>query len=491
MMRKALSLIIFIIVAIVAYLTIKTMRFASRQEKYEAAEELQIGGEAVNHLAGAVRIKTISHQDPQEFDSTAFYAFGKFVKETYPLVNESLDLTVINEFSMLYRWKGENISADPIILTAHLDVVPVPQEDLDSWTKPPFDGVISNGILWGRGTMDDKVSVVGILEAVELLINEGFKPARTIYLAFGHDEEIGGLMGAQSIVQHLKDLGVKPAFVLDEGYSITQGLVPGVLTGVALIGIAEKGFASLTLSAELEGGHSSMPSGENAIEVIAHAITRLQQHPMKARITPPVQKFIKYVGPEMRFQEKLVFANSSLFASVIKSIYQQSPAGRAVVQTTMAPTIFKSGVKDNVIPTSAYATINFRILPGTSTEDVMDYLSTTINDQRIKLELLDFQSEPSKVSDTENAAYKSIEKTIKQVFPNVITAPNLVIAATDGRYYGEICNNVYRFLPIKLDQNNLNAMHGINERIPVEEFHDAIRFYIQVIRNSQTMEEFK
>jgi carboxypeptidase PM20D1 len=483
MFRKTLSITVFIIVAFAAYLLFNALTFKSKQVNWAPVSKIEIADSAVMHLAQAIRIPTISYENATDFDSAQFFAFGEFIEATYPLVHKQLQKTVINAFSLLYKWQGSNDALAPAVLTAHMDVVPVPEEDLGKWTVPPFSGEIRDGILWGRGAIDDKVSVIGLLEAVELLLHHDHTPERTIYLAFGHDEEIGGLYGARAIAEKLKSDGVAPEFVMDEGYSITQGLVPGVLTDVALIGISEKGFASLTLKIEMEGGHSSMPNNETAIEVMAGAITKLEMHPFTSEICEPVRQFIEHVGPEMRMQEKLAFANRNLFESVILGIYQKSGPGRAVVQTTMAPTIFRSGVKDNVIPGLAAATINFRILPGTSIEDVIHHVRNVVDDPRIQIQLHNFHSEPSRVSSTTSQGYGIINQSIKQIYPEAITAPNLVIAATDGRYYGDICDNVYRFLPILLTQDNINTMHGVDERIPTEEFKDAIRFYVQLLRN--------
>lgn len=483
MPKKILSFIIFLLVVFASYLLFNTLTFKSKQLKYAPTEKISIKDSSIHHLAEAVRIKTISPEDLNDFDSTQFHDLSLYLQKTYPLVEQHLNKSTINKFSYLYQWNGRNEQLKPVVLVAHSDVVPVPLEDLDDWIAPPFNGEIKDGILWGRGTMDDKVSVIGILEAVEHLLSEGFMPNRTIYLAFGHDEEIGGINGAKAIVTHMKEKGIQPEFVMDEGFAITRGLVPGVLTDLALIGIAEKGFASLNLSIALDGGHSSMPNNETAIKVIANAITALEDNQFPSRITEPVQQFLEHTGPEMRFQEKLVFANSSLFESVILGIYQQTGPSRALVQTTMAPTVFNSGVKENVVPSTASATINFRILPGSSSEAVIDHVKSTLDDERIKVKLTPFHSNPSRVSSTNSKGYAIINQSIKEIFPDVITAPNLVIGATDGRYYGEICDDVYRFLPIRLNPDNIKAMHGINENIPVDEFDDVIRFYIRLIEN--------
>ena len=483
MLKKILSFIIFIIVVFTSYLILKTVTFKSKQIKDQPVKKVELNDSIALHLAEAIQIKTISAEDPADFDSIPFNNFSDLLQHTYPQVEKHLKKTIINKYSHLYEWPGKNQELKPVILVAHLDVVPAAAEDLDKWKAPPFDGEIIDNVLWGRGALDDKVSVIGILEAVEHLLNNGYQPERTIYLAFGHDEEVGGMNGAKAIVQHLKQRQIEPAFVLDEGYTITRGLVPGVLTDVALIGIAEKGFASLTLSVAIEGGHSSMPNDETAIKVIANAITNLENNPFPARITAPVQQFLEHVGPEMRFQEKLVFANNRLFQSVILGIYKQTGPGRAVVQTTMAPTIFNSGIKENVIPGNAEATINFRILPESTVDDVIDYVKRIINDDRIKINLTSFKSNPSKVSSTKSEGYAAINKSIQEIFPEAITVPNLVIAATDGRYYGEICSDVYRFIPIRLNPDNVKAMHGINENIPVDEFKEVVRFYIRLIEN--------
>lgn len=483
MLKRSLSFFIFILVAFLAYLVLNTITFHSKQVHYEPAEKIQIHDSVAHHLATAIRHKTISFENQKEIDSFHFLAFQQFLQNTYPLVNRHLKRNIINEFSMLFTWKGIHDNHAPIVLVAHLDVVPVPDEDLGKWTFPPFEGIIDSGVIWGRGALDDKVSVIGILEAVEYLLRENYTPQRSIYLAFGHDEEIGGLNGAKAIADQLQRDGIVAEFILDEGFAITQGLVPGVLTDVALIGISEKGFASIKLKAEIDGGHSSMPASESAIQVITNAISKLQNHPLPSRITAPVQLFLNHVGPEMRFQEKIVFANSGLFESVIKNIYQQTAPGRAVVTTTMAPTIFQSGVKDNVIPSIATATINFRILPSTSVAEVVEYVKNTINDQRISIELGEFYSEPAKVSSIQSKGYGIVNQSIKEIFPEVITVPNLVIAATDGRHYSNICDNIYRFIPIRLNPDNINTMHGIDERLPAEDFKDVIRFYIQLIRN--------
>ncbi len=483
MFKKVLSFIVFFLVAFVSYLLFNTITLKSKQINYLPAEKIDISDSAIHHLARAIRIKTISPGKPLEFDSTEFYKFNDFLTATYPLTSLILQKKLINNFSLLYKWEGKNKSLKPVVLVAHMDVVPVPEEDLERWTAPPYSGKIVNGMLWGRGAVDDKVGVVGIMEAVEQLVSSGFEPDRTIYLAFGHDKEIGGLNGARAIVDYLNKEGIEAEFVLNEGYTIARGLVPGVLTDVAQIGIAEKGFASIRLSVELGGGSSSMTNAEVASIVIDKAKTKLESNPFPPEITKPLRQFLRHVGPEMRFQDELIFANSDLFTSVIIGNFQQSEADRALIQTTMVPTIFNSDFTNNTNSTKVTATVNFRILPGLTIENLIHRVKEIIDDDRIQITLNDFHSEASTVSSTDSEGYAIINQSIKEIFPDVITVPNLVTGATDGRYYSEICDNIYRFLPIRLNPDNIKAIHGMNENIPVDEFKDVVRFYMRLIKN--------
>ena len=482
-MKKILLALLLFIAIIIAFLGFRTLKFNSRQVHFAAIQKSQVTYSAKYHLSQAIQIKTISPENPPDFDSAAFTQFREFLERTYPITQAKLQPKTINNFSLLYKWQGSDASLKPVILMGHLDVVPVAEESLKDWKAKPFGGEIKHGIIYGRGAIDDKMSVIGILEATEMLLKQGFTPKRTIYLAFGHDEETAGKKAAQAIVKYLQNQHVKAEFVIDEGYAITQKLVPGLNTDAALIGIAEKGFASLELTANVEGGHSSMPKNETAIDVLAKAIRKLRERPMEAEITPPVQEFIRNIGPEMPAFQKMAFANPWLFEGIILKTYQKTPSGNALVTTTMAPTIFQSGIKENVIPQQAKAVINFRILPGTSINAIVSRTKSIIHDDRVQIKVKPFSSEASPVSSPEAAGYKTLNKTIKETFPNTLTSPSLVIAATDSRFYYALSPNVYRFLPYKINKNNINSFHGVNEQISVEEFEDAVRFYERLVRN--------
>jgi carboxypeptidase PM20D1 len=483
-MKKAILILFALLLFFALYLLFNTFNFKSVQVEHDQVSLFNINNNSIKNFSSAIQIKTVSPENEKDFDSTAFIKFSNFLHHTYPLTDSILEKKTFNSFSFLYKWEGSNSNLKPIVLMAHLDVVPVIKENLIDWKNNPFGGEIINDTIWGRGTIDDKVAVIGIMESIERLLKLDFKPKRSIYIAFGHDEEIGGLKGAKTIADYLKQQNVKAEYVLDEGGSITQEMVPGLKKDVALIGIAEKGFLSLELSIKLNGGHSSMPDKETAIDVLSEAITKLKKNRFPATISKPIEEFIANLGPEMPFMTKLAFANNTIFKSVIVGTYEKSASGNALIRTTTAPTIFKSGVKENIIPQFASATINFRIIPETTIASVISYVKKTINDERVILKANNFSSEPSKVSSTKSFGYETVSKTISQIYPKTLISPYLVVGATDSRHFEDISDNIYRFLPIKLNKGNIKSFHGINENISVNDFKNSIHFYTQLIKNS-------
>ncbi len=483
-MSRLIRTLLIIIIVIIGYLLFNTFTFSSTQISVTPAEVISIPGDVSQHLSKAIRIQTISHENPADFDSVQFRLFNEYMKTTYPLADSLLELTYINEFSHLYYWPGADQTLKPVIFMGHLDVVPAAAENLELWDAAPFGGEIKDGYIWGRGTIDDKISVIGNMEAVEYLLSQNYQPTRSMYFAFGHDEELGGVYGAIPIVAHLKELGVEAEYVIDEGFAISQGMIPGIDKDVALIGTAEKGFVSLTLSLDMEGGHSSMPAPETAIDVLSRAVVKLKDNPFEAEITPPVRDFIRHAGPEMTFLQKLAFANAGLLGSVIVKTYESTPSGNALVRTTTSPTIINAGVKENVIPYKASATVNFRILPGSTVEDVKERVIRLIDDERIKVTQGSFSSDPPPATSPDSFGYQVLNKTIREIFPEVITSPNLVVGATDSRHYSPLTNDILRFTPFYLNQDNIKTFHGVNERIPVSDFENAVRFYIRLIENS-------
>ncbi|HEV7230981.1 MAG TPA: M20 family peptidase [Bacteroidia bacterium] len=474
------------ILVLVCILLTRTMLYKSKQHNVETVKPVAISDSVNFHLSKAVQIPTISSDMPGGFDTVPFRQMIDFLARTYPLATTRLHRKTINQLSLLYTWDGRNPSLKPMILIGHMDVVPVGTEPGEQWQYPPFSGMIKDGVIWGRGTLDDKVNVIGILEAVEMLLKEGYQPERTIYLAFGHDEESGGEQGAEKIAGYLASQHVKADFLLDEGLVITHDIVPGVAGNVALVGIAEKGYVSVELSVEAEGGHSSMPAKETPIGILASAVSRLEKHPMKAQLSVPVQEFLDYVGPEMSFFSRLAFSNRWLLKGLIIKKYEASNAGNAIVRTTTAATLFRSGTKDNVLPGFASATVNFRIVPGESIEDVFAHIRNVVQDKRVKLKKVGHFTEPSPVSEIRCRAFEDIEKSIRQIFPNTLTAPSLVIAGTDARHYSEVAVNLYRFVPLIAMPDDLKRIHGVNEKISSPNFSNCIRFYRQLILNADS-----
>ena len=484
MLKKIFYAILIALLVLAAIITIKTLTYKSLQVQATPVPLIQVGNEAAEHLAGAIKIPTVSNEDSSQFDSVPFLQMHEYLKKTYPLTDSLVAHETVNKYSLLYKWTGTDATAKPILLLAHMDVVPVEEVSMKQWVQLPFSGNIADGYVWGRGSIDDKLSVIGIMESVERLLHEGYKPARTVYLAFGHDEEISGRNGAAQIAALLKSRGVHAELALDEGMSITKGMVPGIKKDVALIGIAEKGFVTTQLTCHVNGGHSSMPAKETNIGVLSTAIAKLQAQPFPAHISPATQQFMDHVGPEMSTGLKMLFANMWLFKRVFISEMDKTSSGSATLRTTTAPTIFKSGVKENVLPTEATASVNFRILPGETVASVIAHVKEIINDPRIEVKAGQWSKEPSPISSTESAAYKNIETTIRQLWPNAIVSPSLVLGGTDSRNYIDVADNIYRFQPIPFSPDDLTRLHGINERMGVEDFKAAVNFYYLLIKNT-------
>lgn len=476
----ALSLLLLIIV-----LLVNTFRFSSRQlTDVKPAPAVPISDSVIARLAKAVRIRTVSFTNYSLTDTTQFDQFLQFIHKSYPLIHSRLTRETFNQYGLLYTWPGRDPKLKPMLLIGHYDVVPVIQGTQRMWKRQPFAGEMENGSIYGRGTLDDKSTVMGLLESVEYLLQTNFQPERTVMLAFGPDEETTG-RGAKTIAAALQKRGIQPEFVMDEGGIIKTDGVAGLKKPIALIGIAEKGYVSLELSSTGAGGHSSMPPRQTSIGVIASAVAKLEANPFPGRLDAGLNYLFQYLGPEMPFGQRLVFANQWLFAPVVKNILSQTSAGDATQRTTTAPTILRAGEKDNVLPIDATATINFRILPGETVKSVMERVTDVIADDRVKVSLIKgtLGAEPSPISNPEAAAFMHLQRTIHSVFPEVIVAPYLMLGAADARYYTTICPNVYRFMPVRMTDETLKLLHGTNEHIGISDYKQMIQFYTTLIRN--------
>jgi carboxypeptidase PM20D1 len=481
-LKKILMVVTLGIFLFASVLLVNALRFTSKQIHVEPIHPITVDETSVApRLAQALRFQTVSH----EMKGEEFLALHKYLEQIFPKAHSTLNKELVGDYSLLYTWKGRDERLRPILLMAHQDVVPVEPETLVSWEQPPFEGRIADGHIWGRGAMDDKFALLSIMEAVEMHLNEGLQPQRTIYLAFGHDEEVGGHGGAAKIAELLRERKVELEYILDEGLAITEGVLPDISKPLALIGIADKGYLSLELSVAVEGGHSSMPPTQTAIGVLSAAVSRLEERQMPASIEGVPRQTLEYIGPEMPFSKRLVMANLWLFKPLVERKLSASPSTNAGIRTTTAATIIDGGLKENVLPSSARAVVNFRPLPGDSIDRVVAHVDDVINDPRIKVNRFgDSNNEASAVSNVNAAGFEIIQRTLRQVFPEVLVAPGLCVGGTDSEHYEKLTNNIYRFSPLRLRPEDMKRLHGINERTSVKDYAESVKFYYQLITNS-------
>ncbi|MBK8517294.1 MAG: M20/M25/M40 family metallo-hydrolase [Saprospiraceae bacterium] len=482
-MANFFKIISLIILGLFGVLVLNTFRSQSKQlSGVKKAGEIIISDSVITHLSDVIKLRTVSNSDPTMIDSAQFQKFTDYVAQAFPLVHNRLEMENVNTYALFYEWKGKNPSLKPVLLMGHFDVVPVIQGTERLWEHKPFDGEIANGFVYGRGTLDDKTTVIGVLEAVEYLLKEGFQPERTFYLAFGHDEEVLGKYGAKEIASILAKRKVELEYVLDEGGMIKQDGIEGLKKPIAMVGVAEKGYVTLQLTATGEGGHSSMPPPQTSIGDLAEAIDRLQKHPFPYRLEGAAAYMLDYLGPEMPFANKMAMANRWLMKPVIISSLSKSNSGSAMLHTTTAPTILDAGLKENVLPIDATAKINFRILPGDSVAGVIKYVKKVIKNDSIKVDIVgESGTDPSFISDTTSLGFRMIHTTIKSCFPDVLVAPYLVVGATDSRHFKNLSCNIYRFMPVRFTDEDIKRFHGTNERISIEDFKNVVRFYMELI----------
>ncbi|MAI33624.1 MAG: hypothetical protein CMM07_18385 [Rhodopirellula sp.] len=487
------------------FLVFNATKLKSRQIKVQAITQSEIDqSSALTHLSNAIQFPTVSHSNRSKNNGKAFLNFQKLLEASYPAVTTALnrytgeDFGDAQNFSLLYQWSaGKKEETPAILLMAHYDVVAIEQTSVTAWQHPPFSGVVDDGYLWGRGTLDNKGAAIALMEACERLVKAGFQPQRDIYLSLGHDEEVGGKYGNQQIATWMRNNGIRLRMALDEGGGIYRG-VPGLDQPAALIGIAEKGYLNITMKVHLnqiDAGHASIPPGETAIGILSSAITKLQQTPFPARLDGGVGRMLDYLGPEMSLLHRIAIGNPKLFGSIIENQFSNTPAGNAALRTTLVPTMIEAGFAENALPSTAAANLHLRIQPGESVESTLQFLRSTIQDDRITLQTdqtVDGRlreqpalREPSRISSDTCDSFQALHRTIKQVFPDVAVAPYFVVASTDSAHYDDpaLTKDVYRFTPWKLDQAGVALIHGVNERIATKQFIQMIRFYEQLIIN--------
>jgi carboxypeptidase PM20D1 len=476
-MKRILITVLLLLTAFITLIVVRTLTFKSRQSIIAISSPPSPSKQAIDHFISAIHFKTISNSDPGLLDSSEFLGLRRFLETTYPAVHQNLRREIVHNYTLLFRWDGKDTTARPIVLMAHQDVVPIEEPTKSLWTVDPFEGVVRDNYIWGRGSTDDKINLIAIMEGAEKLLKSGFRPHRTIYFVFGHDEEIGGT-GAKAVAEMFRQKGIRPELVLDEGGIVTREKVPGLSRTTALIGTSEKGILTLELKVEKGGGHSAMPERETAIDILAKAITRLNENEFEPRFSPSTESFMKSVGPEMPFKQRMAFANLWLFRPMINNIYEQSNGGNAMIRTTMVPTIIHSGMKENVIPTIATAVVNLRLLPGDSSKAIQRKIREVINDDRVLIEVRDSR-EASGVTEMESFAYSAVEGIVRQTYDSVVATPFLMIGATDSRHFNEVSEGIIKFSPM-IDPI---GFHGIDERVSMESFETSLWFFEQLIRD--------
>lgn len=482
-MRKVAVATGAVVVVLVMLALLRAARLDNPQLPSVPPAPAPLAGETLAaQLAAAITFPTLSQRDDGA-SAAPFRALHAWLDRTYPRSASTLSDTWVDA-GRLRTWTGSHPHLPPLVLAAHLDVVPVSPDAVTLWTQPPFAGVVTDGYVWGRGALDDKASAIAMLAAIEALIAQGYRPLRTVHVALGHDEEIGGAGGAAQMAAYLGRTGPPPYLVLDEGMLVTYGIVPGVTAAVALVGVAEKGYLSLRLTATAAGGHSSMPASPSAIGLMAAALRRIEAQPFAARLHGPAAEMARWLAPSQGWGARLVAANMDILEPLLLPLLGASPAGNAWVRTTTALTMFHAGVQDNVLPSHAEAVVNLRIRPGQSAAEVMAEVQRRIADPRIAVEVTGTVIEPSPISPTSGRAFAQLQRSIAETFPGALVAPGLVIAATDARHYATISRHVYRFLPLVVTAADLQRFHGIDERIAVSDLERAATFYTRLILNT-------
>jgi carboxypeptidase PM20D1 len=431
----------------------------------------------VEALQALVRIRTVSHADESLIDPEPFERFVATLAEVFPLLHERLTLHRVLDRSLLFHWAGRSAD-EPVVLMAHMDVVPV--DEAAPWQHPPFGAEIHDGAVWGRGTLDDKGSLVGICAAVERLLAEGVVPARDVWLSFGAREEVSG-PDARAAVDVLREHGVTPWFVLDEGGAIAHQAFPGVRPPLGVIGVSEKGTTTIELRAEGRGGHSSTPAPHGPTARIARAVVRLEERPFAARLPEPTLELFSRMAPHVPLALRPLFTHARRLQPVLKrALVAAGAEPAALVRTTMSVTMLSGSPAHNVIASSATAAVNLRILVGDTVASATEHVRRAIADDSITLRPMDV-NEPSPLSPYDDPAFELVSSTITELFHDAVPTPYVMMAATDSRYFTELCPRVYRFTPFRMTKAQRESIHSYDEHLGVEDFLTGVRWYARLI----------
>lgn len=467
-----------LIIIFLAVLVIRALMFNPKKQEKMQAEEIVFNKEkAVEDLRQMVMCKTVSNINSELEDKAEFEKFKKLLIDNYPNINKTCSLTYMGKSGILYHWKGKT-DKDPAILMSHYDVVPVTQE---LWEKDAFAGIIEDGVLWGRGTIDTKNTLCGVMESAENLIAQGFVPERDIYFAFSGDEEISGDT-APTMVQWFKNNGITPSIVLDEGGAVVEKVFPGVDKPAALIGIGEKGMAQIELVLDGQGGHASTPPPHTPVGVLAKAVCNVENNPFEFQLTKPVSEMFDTLARHSTFVYKLIFSNLWCFKPILNMICKKSGGEmNAMVRTTCAFTMMQGSKATNVIPPYSMVSANLRLLGNNTVEYAKEQITKKINNSNIEVNVVMGQN-PSIYSDTACEGWEKLKAAVSKAWPEAIVSPYLMMACSDSRHYNKISDKVYRFSAMALSKEERSCIHGNNERIPLETITKTVEFYIRLIK---------
>jgi carboxypeptidase PM20D1 len=442
------------------------------------APEIDITKAAAN-LGAAIRFQTVSHQNPAENKPEEWEKLHSWMASTYPKAHAAMAREILTGGTLVYKWQGTDTTAQPIILMAHQDVVPVTAGTEKDWKHQPFSGDIAGEAVWGRGAVDDKGSLVGLFEALEILASQGFEPKRTVWIVSGADEEVGGT-GAKAAADLLATRNVKALFTLDEGSAIVSD-APIVNSKAIMIGVAEKGYATLKVTANAKGGHSSMPPEEIGTVNLAKAVVAIHQDQFPLELRAPVTEMVGALALVKGGAVKVAAANPWLFGGMIKKQFGASPSGSAMLHTTIAPTMLEGSPKENVLPQTATALINYRIAPWNSSSDVMARAKAAVGNLPVEFSWVKPPREPTAISSTKSQGWKFLRAAAEAEAPGAPVAPYLVVAGTDSRSFSIVSDDVYRFMPMTLSIKDTAMIHGTNEHMTVKNLEAMIRFYVRLV----------
>jgi carboxypeptidase PM20D1 len=436
---------------------------------------------AAQHLSEAVRIRTVSHQDPADNDWAEWDRLHAWLADTYPAVHSTLQREVVAGHTLVYTWPGSDPTLPPFVLMAHQDVVPVTDGTESDWKHPPFDGVIDGEAVWGRGSIDDKASLVAIMESLEALVASGYSPRRTVIVLSGHDEEAGGT-GVRAVADGWRQRGATFEFALDEGLAVVADL-PLASGPVALVGVAEKGYATLRVTAPAKGGHSSAPPPETGVETLSKAVLAIAGHPFPMRFRGPAADMVRTLAPDAGPVVRIAAANNWLFEPLLIWKLAATPAGAATLHTTIAPTMLRGSPKENVLPQDATAWINYRIAPQDSVDSVMARARQATRNLDVELAWQGPAYDPSPVSSTSSEAWQLIG-ALASDGGRLPVAPALVTATTDSRHLNGLARDVYRFQPLVASMHEFEMIHGTNEHLTLANLGRMTTFYSRLVASA-------